>query len=135
MQKAVQLQGGFPPTPWPGALPLDLTGGSALRPHYRFALRPYHVPPPKKKTGPGYTRCSSISSSGQTNRRALCHETENVLLPIIYYKYVLSSKKHGQPNFRPAGWASRLRRICHCFYGRILLIPCNIGQGYFNCTV
>ena len=29
--------------PWPGPLPLDPAGGSAIRPRYRFALRTPHV--------------------------------------------------------------------------------------------
>ena len=32
MQKVFQLQGASPPSPWPGALPLDPAGGSAPRP-------------------------------------------------------------------------------------------------------
>jgi len=34
--KSFQLQGGF--APWPGAVPLDPTGGCAPDPHYRLAL-------------------------------------------------------------------------------------------------
>ena len=46
--KTPQLQGGFAPlTPWPGALPLDPTGGKAPRPPCSLALRPRstYVPP------------------------------------------------------------------------------------------
>jgi len=44
--KGFQLQGGFAPNPWPGALTLDPTGGSAPHPHYKLALRAHHVCPP-----------------------------------------------------------------------------------------
>ena len=46
-QKVFQLQGGFTPlTPRPGALSLDLAGGSAPDPRYRLALLALAMAPP-----------------------------------------------------------------------------------------